>query len=226
MRQSHLITIGLLTISATVACGIWWLCERSNSIAFLAASPGAEWIVDPRPPQSGQHPAFPLVAIFNRAFQLNSQPANARLSIRAFKNASVKVNDHEVDGLNCTGKNWKSPATADIARLLQTGTNTSRFVSPTPPAPPRCGCGCRQGKFPWARTRHGWSRSPVASGKKRGSPRSGQSFQTWNPIYDSRRAPDSVRRVWPWLALFWTVSLALIWGWTAGGADRWRHPMA
>ncbi|HXE41902.1 MAG TPA: hypothetical protein VN516_02670, partial [Candidatus Baltobacteraceae bacterium] len=122
MRQNHIIATALLIISLMVATGIWWLCERSDSIAFLPAAAGAEWIVYPQTSQIKPHPAFPVDGIFNRAFKLDSQPVHADLSIRAFKNASVKINNHEVEGLNLAGQNWKLPATVDIARVLQPGT--------------------------------------------------------------------------------------------------------
>ena len=205
--------VGLsLTACLLVAGGGWWQCQRSDAIAFLPARAGAEWIVESRPPQIEAHMAHPAGTIFHRVFNLNSQPASARLSLCAFKTAGVRVNGHEVAGLNCTGKNWKLPVSTDIARWLQAGTNDLTVCVTNRTGPPALWL-----RLQAAETSLGsdasWQASPAggiwhaarAATEPAGIP-------VWSPLYDSLRMSDSLRRVWPLLVLFGAASLALIWG--------------
>ncbi|MGA2544214.1 MAG: tetratricopeptide repeat protein [Verrucomicrobiota bacterium] len=214
------IVMVLLAVFLLAGGGAWWLCERSDAVAFLPARSGGEWIVAPSPPQIPIHPAFPIRAVFYGAFRLNSQPANARLSICAFKSAGVKVNGHEVDGLNCTGKNWKSPATAEITRWLQTGTNDITVCVTNTLGPPALWLRLQEEQVTLG-SDGSWVVSLAGGRWEAARPaRERPGIPSWSPIYESRRAPDSVGRVWPLLALFCAAAVALIWG-----VERWlRRP--
>ena len=221
MRQYHIIVIALLTISLTVAGGSWWLCRHSDSIAFLSASPGAVWIIYPQPPENVARRAYPVRATFKRAFLLDASPVRATLTVRAFKNAIVSVNEHEVGNLKCDGKNWKSPSTASIAGLLQAGTNDITVCVTNSFGPPALWLRFLAGEFSLG-SDESWQVS-LAGAAWQNAHRASLpvTIPSWSPLYDGRRTYDSVRQVWPELTLFCTASLGLIWC-----VNRWLRRQA
>src|ERR1041385_5133585 len=98
--QSSRLGIRMVIAVAAVALAIagWWFCERNSSTAFLPSHSGAEWIIDPMPPEAKARTAFPKQAIFNRALTLMRSPVNATLTVMAFKDVGIFVNGKNVAG--------------------------------------------------------------------------------------------------------------------------------
>src|SRR5437867_1638397 len=115
------VVAGLLFTLLVIAIAFWWLCARSEGIPFLPTKSGGEWIVYPNPPNAGPHPAGPLSAIFRRSFSLPAAPSRARLSIRAFKQGTVEFNGHSINELQLSQQGWKTPQTAEVAKLIRIG---------------------------------------------------------------------------------------------------------
>jgi tetratricopeptide (TPR) repeat protein len=220
--HGQIIIAAILTALLAAAGGIWWLCERSDTIAFLPARPGAEWIIYSQPPETAARRAYPVRATFKRAFRLDAPPVHATLTIRAFKNANVSVNGHEVGNLKCDGKNWKSPSTASIAGLLQAGTNDIAVCVTNSFGPPALWLRLQAGTFLLG-SDESWQVSLAgAPWQKAHRVSLPVTIPGWSPLYDGRRTSDSVRRVWPELAFFCVAALGLIWG-----VNRWlRRPAA
>ena len=122
LRFQKYVTAGCLLIAVVLATiGFWWFCFRSEAVAFLPARATAQWIVYPKPLDGVVRPAGPLAAVFRRNLNLDNVPAKALLTVSAFKIGTVLINGHSAP--ISLGKNWKSPARADVAGLLHSGTN-------------------------------------------------------------------------------------------------------
>jgi tetratricopeptide (TPR) repeat protein len=199
-----------------VAGESWWLCLHSDSIAFLPASSGAQWILYPKPPDSKTSHTYPVKATFERTFILNTLPASASLTARAFKCASVTVNGHAVGNLKCNGKDWKSPATASIAGLLQIGTNEVVVCVTNSLGPPALWLQIQSGQLSlgsdesWlvSLTGTAWKKACLATQRPVIAP--------WSSIYDTERTSDSIQRAWPVILLFCAMSAMAVWA-----ATRW-----
>ncbi len=200
----------------TAAGGLWWMCARNETIAFLPARAGAEWIVFPKQAEGAAHGAMPVTVAFQHAFTLNIQPATATLSVCAFREAAVAINGREVSNTPCAHGNWKLPSRAEVAGLLQPGTNViTTWVTNTigPPAlwlaleSPRVSLGTGER---WQASLNGteWQSARRA--------RQPPELQLDSSLYGRTRMMDRLKRVWPVEAAFCAVSLALVWG-----ANRW-----
>jgi Tfp pilus assembly protein PilF len=206
---------GLLAVAA-----FWWLCERSDGVAFLPARAGAEWIVYPWSPENKTRLAVPNGAIFSGDFRLEGRPGKASLSLCAFLTASVLVNGHEVADLNCQGTNWKTPVTAEVSPWLQSGLNeiTVRVTNTFGPPGLWLSLQTDQGLLGsdaswkaclsdgvWHQARLATDRPPIPN---------------WSPLYDGHRVWDSLAVVWPLLMLYFAGSGLLLYG-LGPGWRRW-----
>src|SRR5690242_6419082 len=96
-RGGRLVPARLILIGAAITAlvglfAFWWLCRRSESVSFLATTPGAEWIVYPTPIEGATHRASPLSTEFQRSLNLATSPAKATLTIRACRSATIVIN--------------------------------------------------------------------------------------------------------------------------------------
>ena len=131
----------------TAAGGLWWMCARDEAIAFLPARAGAEWIVFPRPAERAVRRAISVTVAFRHAFSLTAQPAHATLAVCAFKGAAVAINGREVSHTPSGRRNWKVPSSAEVAGLLQPGTNVITGWVTNAVGPPALWLRLKSGRF-------------------------------------------------------------------------------
>jgi len=195
------------------------MCARNEAIPFLPARAGAEWIVFPRQGEGAAHGAFPVTVAFQHSFTLNLQPATATLAVCAFRGAAVAINGREVNNTPGAHGNWKLPSRAEVAGLLQPGTNTITAWVTNAVGPPALWLALKSPEFSlgaderWQGSLNGteWQSARRA--------RQPPGLQMDGLLYGSTRMMDRLKRVWPVEAAFCAVSLALIWG-----MNRWlRH---
>jgi len=202
---------------------VWWLCERSDAIAFLPAHAGAEWITDSAPPQNLARRVFPLRAVFSRSFTIAAPSPSATLTVRAFRNASVTINGQAVDNLTLSGKNWKSPTISSIAGLLHAGTNNITVSVTNQWGPPALWLRLQVGNFSLG-SDESW-RDSLAGAAWQQAHRASHPvpIPAWSPLCDRGDTLDSLRQVWPEVMAFSVVAFGLIWGvgcWQASGWGR------
>src|SRR6266404_5458465 len=121
--QSRLLLPVLAAACVATAAALWWLCMRSDGIAFLPAAHGAEWILYPKPAEGARQRNVPLCAVFRRSFTMNTNPAKAVLTFRSFKSGAVTINERPVQLGASLAEHWKSVVEANVAGLLRPGTN-------------------------------------------------------------------------------------------------------
>jgi len=93
------------------------------ALPFLWPYAPAGWIVAPWQTQLRARPVQPTALVFSRNFDLDTPPASARLHLRAFRAADVRINGQHVVTTRL-GDDWKQKVDADVARLLRAGENT------------------------------------------------------------------------------------------------------
>jgi tetratricopeptide (TPR) repeat protein len=211
-RQSCVIVAILLLALGTTAGGFWWLCTRSNGIAFLTTRPGAEWIIYPKPPEVVAQPAVPIGAVFRRIFTLSAPPANATLTVRTFKSATFAINGQKPGHLDLTGENWKSSSLADVTGLLRTGTNEIIAYVTNSLGPPALWLRLQADRLS-SGTDERWEVS-LGGSAWQNARRATQppEIPSWSPLHGGECMLDSVKRAWPLLMVFSAVSLVLILG--------------
>src|SRR4029077_1922277 len=114
--------IWIATFAGMAMSALAWIAWSDPVINFLSRDSRAEWIVFPVAVDARAHWFASLDATFRREFLLKNQPATARLSVRAMRRADVKINGVLIRFP--PARNWKEIKSADVARQLQTGTNT------------------------------------------------------------------------------------------------------
>ena len=209
----------LLLALLTTAAGFWWLCARSNGIAFLSASPGAEWIIYPKPPEAMPRHTVIIKGVFRCTFTLNTPPERATLTVRALKSAVILVNGQKPGQLELGGENWKSPSTAEVAGLLRAGTNDITAYVTNVLGPPALWLRLRTGQLSLG-TDERWQVS-LAGTTWQKARRAAQppTIRPENILYGGELTMDSVKRVWPVMAVLGALSAFMVWG-----ANRWlRH---
>lgn len=205
-----MIAVIVLAAFLAGAVGGWWYCERSPSNAFLPASPGAEWIMDPSPPENTTKPARPIRAVFKNSFTLATLPANATLTIRAFKNASVVLDGHDLARLESAPQNWKLPAQCDITPMLLVGTNEITVTVTNNLGPPalwlrlQAGDSQLQSDESWRVSLAGadWQPARLASEPV--------AIPDWSPLSDEEHTFGAMRNSWRELALLASLCLGVI----------------
>jgi tetratricopeptide (TPR) repeat protein len=205
-------------VAATVlaAVGGWWYCDCRRDTPFLPGGRGADWIIAPAPPDSMVHAAAPLTATFTRSFQLTLAPTQAKLTIRAFRKASVQINGRPVDPPGLAWPNWKRPAVAEITGWLHAGTNVIVISVTNETSPPalwfrlEAGDQSLSSDESWLASLAGSDRQPAVLAK------SPAVIPAWSPLYEPETTFDSLRQAWRTLAVLLAVALGL---WLLG--RRW-----
>ena len=212
MRFSRVIVSGLVLALLAAAGALWWICTRSDAIAFLPARGGAEWIVYPKQAESRIHDTLPITAHFRQSFMLPALPASATLTVRAFKDAAVAINGQEVADIPKPGRSWKTPSSAEVAVLLQPGTNEITARVTNSGGPPALWLRLQSDRFSLG-TSERWQVSLGGTGWQ-SARRATQplDFQPGGSLDGSMSLADVLKRVWPVEAGFGAVSLALVWG--------------
>jgi tetratricopeptide (TPR) repeat protein len=114
----------LALVAAGIAAGWFWYGSRHDrKSAFLPGYGKASWIVYPSSPRTGVRGAFELDGRFERSFQLQEVPRDARLRFRAFRRCDLSVNGREVPVSTASAGSWKSEQAVDVAEYLQAGEN-------------------------------------------------------------------------------------------------------
>jgi 4-amino-4-deoxy-L-arabinose transferase-like glycosyltransferase len=191
------------------AGGCWRLCTRSGEMAYLPSHSGAQWIVDARLPETRVRHAFPSSMGFKRTFLLNAKPAEATISLSAFKSAALSVNGQAISCLKCS-RNWKVTSMVSIGPLLLAGTNEIVVSVTNDFGPPALWLRLQAGPHSLG-TDESWLSSPVDShwlAARRASAPLG--IPTWYSLNEQLRASDAILRSWHELVLFMSISLALI----------------
>jgi Flp pilus assembly protein TadD len=192
------------------------MCARDEAIAFLPARSGAEWIVFPRPAYGALHDATPVTIRFRHCFSLSAPLAQATLTVCAFRGAAVAINSREASNTPGTHRNWKSPSCAEVAGLLQAGTNVITAWVTNTVGPPALWLRLKSSGFSLG-TGERWQVS-LDGTEWQSARRARKPFdlQADTPLYGSARMTDWLKRVWPVEAAFAVLSLGLVWG-----MNRW-----
>ena len=217
-RFSRVLVLTLVLALLTAAGGIWWMCAHNEAIAFLSARAGAEWIVFPRQAETTTRDAISVTGEFRHSFDLDTKPANAALEICAFKGATVAINSRQVSNTSPPRGNWKLPSSAEVAGLLQPGTNVITAWVTNAAGPPALWLRLKSDRLSLG-TSERWQVS-LNGTEWRSARRANQppEFEPDSSLYGSSQMMEWLKRVWPVEAAFCAVSLALIWG-----MNRWLH---
>src|SRR5437588_6804633 len=98
-----------LVATAAIAFGwLAWKCVRDPKINFLPRDSRAEWIIFPAAVDARTHRVAAMDTTFRRTFTLDSQPASARLLVRAAKRIELKINGNV---LQVSPRDWKEMST-------------------------------------------------------------------------------------------------------------------
>ena len=193
-RQSFVMVAILLLASLTTAGGFWWLCTRSNEIAFLPRKPGAEWIVYPKPPDTATHRAVPVRAVFRQVFTLDAASTNAALAVCAFKSIAITINGQKVGKIESAAENWKSPSTADVTGLLRAGTNDITAYVTNVLGPPALWLRFQTGQLSLGTDEHWQVSLAGAAWQDARCATRPPVILPWNHIYGGEGMLDSVKR--------------------------------
>ena len=211
--------VTVILVSLATAAAFWWLCVRSDYVAFLPARSGADWILFPKPPEAASRYAFPITDTFRRTITLNAPAASALLKVSAFKTAAVTINGHPAVSTPGTGRDWKFPSMVQIARLLHPGTNEVTVWVTNTFGPPAL----------WLRldideTSVGtderwevWHRGAAPQKARRAS--QPPPILPGSLLCGGERIVDSLGRTWPAVALYAVAALLLVLV-----AGRWLQP--
>ncbi|HOC56794.1 MAG TPA: tetratricopeptide repeat protein [Verrucomicrobiota bacterium] len=188
---------------------VWWLCRHDHSIPFLPQAGAAEWIVYPKPPDTVPHGAAPLWAEFRRSFVLAAKPAAATLSVRAFKQGTVRVNGQPVDDLPLREQDWKSRHASDVSRFLKAGENEISVTVSNSLGMPALWLAL-EGDAPALHSDSDWQVSLVGAVWQNAALASmPPAIRAGNPLFGRERMADSLRRAWPQLLLILALAAAL-----------------
>jgi tetratricopeptide (TPR) repeat protein len=208
--------VWLIVAAILLGCGgLWWLCCHDNSIPFLAETGSAGWIVYPKPPDTKPHGALPLWTVFRRSFTLQAAPATAKLSVRAFKQGTVRINGQLVDNLPLAERDWKSRHRSEVARLLHAGENEISVTVSNSLGPPALWLSLKwdtqalNSDRDWQVSLVGaaWQKAVLASDPP--------AIRPGNQLYGRELMIGSLGRTWPGLLLILLISAVAI-----GGSNR------
>jgi Tfp pilus assembly protein PilF len=122
-------------VPAAVLVGLASFAYWSSLSRFLPSNGAAQWIHYPVPPRiaivtdrSAQR------AVFLRSFELAVVPAQARLTLRAFKDCAIELNGHALALPSV--EDWKQVRTCEVAAQLRAGSNAIRAVVANDIGPP------------------------------------------------------------------------------------------
>jgi len=222
-----------VVITSIVAFGAaFWVVRRlavDPAIPFLWPYSPAEWIIAPSPISLRVQQATPVDASFSRRFALASPPPSARLSVRAFRDAEVRVNGESVLAPEAD-TDWKRVRSLDIARNLRSGFNEIVVRVSNDRGPPALWLALELGEITlisdeqWRVSRAGGAETQAALARHPALTGSYDDFRL------RRDLGDALRDKWPWLIGFLSMGsgVALL-AWRGDGdalgknGDRGRH---
>ena len=200
----------LLAIGATFTAWLWSLGRHSDAVPFLPRQRVGHWIIFPKPLNPLPHRAISSSAVFQRSFQLESRPSQARLSIRAFKEARIVINGEILTNVHLTAQAWKRGSVIEIASLLRTGTNTFSITVSNAFGPPALWLSLEAAPVvlhtdsEWQVSLNGSIDQPAAIASSPPPIRPG------NYLFGRERIVESIKRLWPGLSAVLIVSVAVI----------------
>jgi tetratricopeptide (TPR) repeat protein len=157
----------------------------------------------------------PSTAHFRHSFTLTALPAKATLTVCAFKGAAVAINGREVGDILHPGRSWKSPSSAEVAGLLQPGTNEITAWVTNAVGPPALWLRLKSGVLSLG-TSERWQVSLAGTGWQSARRASRPlEFQPDASLNGSAGMMDLLKQAWPAEAAFCALSLVLI------GATNW-----
>jgi Flp pilus assembly protein TadD len=153
----------------------------------------------------------PRAALFRHSFTLTALPANATLTVCAFKGATLAINGREVGNILYPGRNWKSPSSAEVAGLLRPGTNEITAWVTNSVGPPALWLRLKSTSLSLG-TSERWQVSLTGTGWQSARRASRPlEFQPEGSLDGSTGIMDLLQQAWPVEAAFCALSLALIW---------------
>ncbi len=215
-RFDRAIVPALVLACLTATGAFWWMCDRSEAIAFLPARAGAEWVVLPSQAKAAIRDALPATVAFRYSFNLTAQPANASLAVCAFKRATVTINGRRVSSPPSTRRNWKLPSSAEVADLLQPGKNVITAWVTNAVGPPALWLLLESAGLSLGTSEHWQVSLNETEWQSARRARQPLEFQPDSALYRGTRMMDLLKRVWPVEAAFCAAALALVWG-----LNRW-----
>ena len=223
MKRSNLLNRPILwLIVATMLAGVswlWWQCCYDSSIPFLSESGSAKWIVYPKPPDASSHSAMPIWAVFRRSFTLAKVPAAARLSARAFKQGTVRINGRLVDTLQLREQGWKRSRTCEVEGFLEAGENEILVTVSNSLGPPAL-CLSLSGDNLTLESDPAWQVSLVGAAWQQAALASEPPvIRSGNQLFGRELMITSLGRIWPDLLLLLLLSATMV-----GGARRFLWP--
>ena len=129
----------LIAIIVSVACGLGWLtwsATRDPDVAFLSPEPGARWIVYPKVRKLALRRRVMWDAEFRREFDLDRPPSTATVDLRAFRSATLWINDRRVSDPKSAAGNWRPVQQYDVGRFLRAGQNQITVMVENENGPP------------------------------------------------------------------------------------------
>ena len=211
VRNPQYRAIGITVFAGIATSVLAWMTWSNPAINFLPGDSRAEWIVFPAAVDAHAHWFASLDATFRREFPLASQPATARLSVRAMRRAEVKINGVSVPSQST--RNWKEMTSADVTGLLHAGSNMIEARVFNHNGPPALWLtlttdqlGVRSDES-WEASFAGssWRRAALATTAKTPGP--------GNSIAGGESTFDAVKEIWLfWIALI-AVAIAAIFLW-------------
>jgi hypothetical protein len=187
-----------------------WLCSRGDSVPFLPARAGAEWIIYPGPPDGNSHPQAPLWSVFRKSVTVGSVPASAFLSIRAFRRGFVIINGVPIKELSLTGDHWKSPHNCQVAKFLKAGENQISVTVKNERGPPALWLKLNLGGSSFG-TDTTWQVSRAGAAWESAAPADQTTvIRPGNYFFGRERTFDSLRRQWKFLLVVGALNFGLI----------------
>ncbi len=101
----------------------WWISQYDSRVPFLPKAGPADWIIYPKSADTTPHQMVSLATVFRRTWTLPAAPADARLSVRVFKEGEVRINGRALSEIQLRARDWKKIRTADITKWLHAGDN-------------------------------------------------------------------------------------------------------
>ncbi|MBI5888158.1 MAG: glycosyltransferase family 39 protein [Deltaproteobacteria bacterium] len=136
IRISGSRVVGILIILALLAAGaVFYRAARSPESPLLVAKHGARWIRINEPSLLViRTPGFERAG-FRKTFRVDNVPEKALLTVHAFKDASVFLDDVPVLAASSDLDAWVKPRQVDLSLMLDRGTHVLRIIAANYSAP-------------------------------------------------------------------------------------------
>jgi Flp pilus assembly protein TadD/4-amino-4-deoxy-L-arabinose transferase-like glycosyltransferase len=220
-NQASRLVLALVLGTAVFTAGwLYWICAHDNSIAFLPRQGQGQWIVYPAPPDHLRHLEKEVEALFKRSFSLGEAPANAQVSMLAFRKGTLEVNGARLDLSDSDGQNWKRVTHVDVAKHLRKGENEIRVTVANSSGPPALWLSLAAEGFS-LETDSQWQASLAGAAWQPAWPASEpREERPGNLAYSDERTIPSLRVELPTLLLLASLSV-LVWAGFYFGAKAW-----